>query len=418
MPTRFFALGACCFAGFVIHYFVPFQWKKTTFIMISLLGAVIVLLPENPEANTEVLRQNAVAQADEVSSMAGDTVLNVLLSMGFVLGVGLAFYLCLRLPVSYWIRLALVIAIAAALVYGRMGNRWLPDSGLYWPLVGAIFMFRMIIYCYDLKSAKAPERLDDFLCYFFMLPNFYFLLFPVIDYTTFKRCHFAADIHQTAQRGIHWIARGVLQLSLYRITYHWLIIGPDEVHSFLDLLRYIVPMYWLYLLVSGSFHIITGMLHLYGYRLPETNNSYFLACGFTDLWRRINIYWKDFMVKVFYYPVYFRLRKKGENLGLIVGTICVFTATIVLHGYQYFWLRNEFRVSGVDLIFWILMGSMVLLTVLWEVRAKRPRPAAARGFQPGRIVKIVATYLTFTLLWSIWYGNSWSDWINTVTYWR
>ena len=34
--------------------------------------------------------------------------------------------------------------------------------------------------------------------------------------------------------------------------------------------------------------------------------------SFTDFWRRINIYWKDFMMKVFYYPAFFRLRRLGD----------------------------------------------------------------------------------------------------------
>ena len=59
----------------------------------------------------------------------------------------------------------------------------------------------------------------------------------------------------------------------------------------------IVFTYLLYLRVSGQFHIIVGMLHLFGYDLPETNHRYLLARSVNDFWRRVNIYWKDFMVK-------------------------------------------------------------------------------------------------------------------------
>ena len=61
--------------------------------------------------------------------------------------------------------------------------------------------------------------------------------------------------------------------------------------------------YLLYLQVSGQFHMACGMLHLFGYQLPETHHRYLLATGFTDYWRRINIYWKDFMVRVVFNPV-------------------------------------------------------------------------------------------------------------------
>ncbi len=65
--------------------------------------------------------------------------------------------------------------------------------------------------------------------------------------------------------------------------------------------------------MSGQFHIIVGMLHLFGFNLPETHHSYFLASSFTDFWRRINIYWKDFMMKIFFYPAYFALSKRGAD---------------------------------------------------------------------------------------------------------
>ena len=53
-------------------------------------------------------------------------------------------------------------------------------------------------------------------------------------------------------------------------------------------------------------------LHLFGYELPRTNNRYFLASSFTDLWRRINIYWMEYMRKMIYYPVAVRTRRLGE----------------------------------------------------------------------------------------------------------
>ena len=66
------------------------------------------------------------------------------------------------------------------------------------------------------------------------------------------------------------------------------------------------------------------MLHLFGFNLPETHHRYFLASSFTDFWRRINIYWKDFMMKVFYYPAYFRLRRFGDTVALVLATVFMF----------------------------------------------------------------------------------------------
>lgn len=74
-----------------------------------------------------------------------------------------------------------------------------------------------------------------------------------------------------------------------------------------QLLQYLISNFLLYLRVSGLFHLVVGMLHLFGFDLPETHKRYLLAASFTDFWRRINIYWKDFMQKVFYFPAAARL---------------------------------------------------------------------------------------------------------------
>ena len=37
---------------------------------------------------------------------------------------------------------------------------------------------------------------------------------------------------------------------------------------------------------------------MYGYGLAETHHLYLFSSSFTDFWRRINIYWKDFIQKL------------------------------------------------------------------------------------------------------------------------
>jgi hypothetical protein len=79
----------------------------------------------------------------------------------------------------------------------------------------------------------------------------------------------------------------------------------------------------LYLKVSGMFHLIVGLLHLFGFRLPETHKLYYLAHNFTELWRRINIYWKDFMMSLVFYPVYFRVKQWGPAASVGIATAAV-----------------------------------------------------------------------------------------------
>jgi alginate O-acetyltransferase complex protein AlgI len=397
---RFFRLTLCCFAGFAIHYFTPFRFKKPMFFAISLIGAFVLIgAPEGTEM------------------MSGLRLIGAVIVLGFALAIGVAFYVSLRLPVPFYVRLVPVLAIAAGLAFLRQGG-FIPFEPL-WQIAGALFMFRMIIYAYDVKSAKKPESFMDFLNYFFLLPNFYFVLFPVIDYTTFKKSYYADDIHATAQRGLHWIARGVIHLCLYRLIYHNVVISPEQVQGFPTMLLYVFQTFWLYLQVSGMFHIAIGMLHLFGYKLPETNHLYFLASSFTDFWRRINIYWKDFMVKVMYYPTYFRFRKMNDTAALIIATLTVFVVTTVLHSYQMFWLKGGFHLRSTDLVFWGVLGVLVMFTVLWEAKGKKaPRQRSRAASLALTALSTLGVYVTISVLWSIWYSTSPVDWFDTVTYWR
>jgi len=171
-------------------------------------------------------------------------------------------------------------------------------------------------------------------------------------------------------------------------------------------------IYLLYLKISGQFHISVGMLHLFGYDLPETNRRYLLASGITDLWRRINIYWKEFMAKVFYLPVYFRLRRKGELRAQMVATAVIYPVTWFLHAYQFFWVQGTFRVNFNDGLFWVILGS-VGLTEVWvqSTRPKRPAPAGFAG-RLQHAAGIAATFALMAVLWSLWSANSMAEWIN------
>ena len=136
--------------------------------------------------------------------------------------------------------------------------------------------------------------------------------------------------------------------------------------------------YLLYLHVSGQFHMACGMLHLFGYQLPETHHRYLLATSFTDYWRRINIYWKDFMVRIFFNPVVFRLKRWPQPAALAAATAVVFLATWLLHGYQLYWLRGSWGFTVPDALFWGTLGVLVAINVQLDARRHRGEAGAGR----------------------------------------
>lgn len=387
-------LTALLIAGFAIHYWVPYQWKKHFFVAFSMAGAYALL---NPKVATGIIASVFV------------------------------FYVILHLPIHYWARVGIVSVIGAAGLYFR---NYVPESAVtadtlasFWPVFGGIFMFRMMIYIYDLRQERTAGALLDYLAYFFILPNYYFLLFPIVDYQTMRSTYYNAEFHRQAQEGVRWITRGVAQLLVYRLIYHLRPNpAPDDVTSFGGLIVAMVLTYLLYLRLSGQYHIIIGMMHLFGFNLPETHRRFLFAESFTDFWRRINIYWKDFMVKMVYYPTFFRLRKMGELKATAIATVIVFAMTWLLHAYQVYWLRGTFHLEWNDILFWSILGVLVLINVLYETKAK-PVPVklgqpAPRPNQLVRCVKIFATFSTITVLWSMWNAKSLTEWIDMLTYWK
>jgi hypothetical protein len=386
-PRAFQTLMTVAFIAMPVHYMAPFRWKKPLFLAVSLASLFWIF---GVQAATVVL------------------VLAMLL-----IGV------C-ALRIRWIARAAVIAALAATMGLARSGicRGVIPEN--VWPIVASMFMFRMILYLYELHHVRKPESLADTLSYFFLLPNYCFMHFPVVDYRTLQRGYFAADIHAMQRRGLQMMFDGTLHLLSYRLVYHKLLIASSQVHDLVSLAGYLVCNYLLYLQVSGQFHIACGLLHLFGFQLPATHHNYLLASGFTDYWRRINIYWKDFMVRLFFNPVAFRFKQWPQPVALSLATIAVFIATWFLHAYQSYWLLGTWGFTAPNALFWGILGSLVLVNVQLDARRCRRRGTGQCSAQPSlrdltlRCLKVAGTFTIVALLWSLWSSPSVSAWLDIV----
>ena len=254
-----------------------------------------------------------------------------------MIGLGGGLIAVCYLPIPLPLRVTLIGLAALALVMAPMEY-----DAPFWPVFGSMFMFRLIIYLFEQRRATARPPLALTLAYFFPLPNVCFPFFPILDFQTFHDTYRPEATWATAQTGVTWIARGLSHLLLYRAIKYYVLPAPNELVDVPHLALFLAANYALYLHVSGIFHVITGVFHLFGFDLPRTHLNYFLASSFTDIWWRINIYWKDFMSKVFFFPTFFALRSLGTRFTLTVAALVVFLATWLLHAYQVFWIAGGF----------------------------------------------------------------------------
>ena len=204
--------------GFAVHYFLPLGQRLRFFVLLSLAGIVVVLGPR-PAA--------------------------------WLVTIGLGLIGVCHLPIAMKARVAILCVVGAALGVLRYGIGDVPWSSAIWPVLGSMFVLRMIVYLYDRSHETAPPRLSQTLGYFFLLPNVCFPLFPVVDFKKFCRHYYDEERHTIYQVGVEWIWRGLLQLLLYRLVYYHLTIDPVAVANLGRLLVYMLSTYLLYVRMSG-----------------------------------------------------------------------------------------------------------------------------------------------------------------------
>jgi hypothetical protein len=121
----FLRLATACFAGFAIHYFLPFRLKKQGLIVISILGALIALLQFDP-------RMPTYADADSAMMIAITTLSCVLLplvTVVAVLGQAILSYALLQMRVPFIVRLLPLLSVVATLMFeSRITSATCPTS--------------------------------------------------------------------------------------------------------------------------------------------------------------------------------------------------------------------------------------------------------------------------------------------------
>ena len=372
------------FAAFLAHHYLPMAWKMPFFAAVSVFATVAVV--------------------DDISILTPSGPGPALVALGLVL-----LAIC-HLPIPFAARVTLLLVSGVGLSLIRANYQWFPTLEGVWPVLASMFMFRVMIYMYDLKHQSTKFSPARGIAYFFMAPNACFPLFPIVDYKTFNATYYNDEPARIYQTGIKWMFRGIVQLILYRAVYQFGVLNVADVRDLGDVAEFMVATYLMYLKVSGQFHLIVGLLHMFGFNLPETHHLYLLASSFTDFWRRINIYWKDFIMKIFFYPAFFALREIGTVRAIALGTVAAFFATWALHSWQWFWFVGEFLVTWQDISFWTILALLVLVNAVIEaIRGRKKSLTPPKFDSKARLIvalKTAATFVVICVLWTMWSSQS------------
>ncbi|MCI4650965.1 hypothetical protein [Phaeodactylibacter sp.] len=340
---------------------------------------------------------------------------------GLLLLLGLGLFAIVDADTSVRNRTALLLIITALLATARLGYLPFYHGSTLLPVLGALFMFRSILYLYEQKYIQASSPIWIRLNYFFILPNLVFFIFPVVDYKTFTQSYYKKPAFETYKKGVLWMANGVFHLFLYRLIYYYAIPDPAKINNVYSWLQYAIASYALIVRLAGIFHFSAGVICLFGFDLPPTFRHYFFANSFSDLWRRINMYWRDFVMKVFYYPIYFKVKQIGTVRAIVVSILLTFVVNWFLHAYQWLWLKGTVLLTVQDTTFWAIFGLAVAANSYYQAHRRPKRKDPKLFYWKDSIelsARVLGVFSFMTFLWSWWTAPSVSAWLKGLLVWK
>lgn len=334
---------------------------------------------------------------------------------GFILFVSLALFTVAMLKLKLVWRLILIGGIIGGMIVLRNGLFFAPRAIIAVPYIASLFVFRLISYLYHEKRNFTNVPLSLKLSYFFMLPNLVFLLFPIIDYRAYAETYYQRPAIEIYRKGLIRISTGLVLLMIHRVMYYYCSVDPMDVRTLSDFLSYAFISYLLIIQIVGMFMICIGWVTLFGFDLPPIFGNFFFAKGFSDLWRRINHYWRDFIIKVFYFPLFFRMRKRGHYTTMVVAGLAAFFCSWMLHSQQLYWISGNFSFSATDGIYWMTMGVFITADGIYQYKntGKIRTHGTVTAILLGGL-RITGIFLFASVLWTIWNSDSLSAWTYIV----
>jgi hypothetical protein len=283
----------------------------------------------------------------------------------------------------------------------------LPHVRLIFMLSAMFLMLRYIYFLYELNYFKIKPVFIDRLCYLFLIPNACFPLFPALNPNEYQKTFYNQPSGVSFKRGLHWITVGIFHLLIYRVIYLYFTPSPYDINGFGMWVLFILSSYSLIFRLSGLFYLAMGFLQIFGFHLPNVFNHVYFASGFPDLWRRVNLYWRAFMLRVFYYPTLFKFKKTNQRFAIWFVTLFMFGCTWFLHSWQWYWIKGSYYFYPTDMLFWFTFGVIISISALRSY-IKMTKGADRTGPQNYYIqaLRVVLMFFIMSLLWSLWTSTS------------
>ena len=220
-----------------------------------------------------------------------------------------------------------------------------------WKLALGILLFfwhweRLFMYHIDYKDGQIPQDISliTYLSVFFtpgQIANWNWGVTIGQGYTYTVNNFLCEDKNKLVLSG----------LKLWVISLTYLLFGSWAHEHIFDFLNTYVPVYWkiqnmncaflkgneietltvlltslLHLIKwtfawSGVMHFKVGLWRICGYKIDPYFNYPWLSTNLVTLWSRFTFHYREFLVRAFYYPVFFKFFKKQKHLRIFAATL-------------------------------------------------------------------------------------------------
>ncbi|MDC0668125.1 hypothetical protein [Nannocystis radixulma] len=319
------------------------------------------------------------------------------------------------------IQACMLIVVVAAVREGLTGQAWALPVGL------VFFCFqwaRLMVYHADYKDGEVPRDLAlvDYLAVFLTpvaIPNMAYAPYLGQGYTYLQERRLAVDKSALVLSGVGlWCLALVYMVFAEHVTARFIAFMRDacgiEVYAFTSqlvrahlrgaelststvLLSTLVDQARIFLIYGGVTHFRVGAWRVLGYRMETQYDRPWLATNLAALWSRFAFHFREFLVRVFYYPVFFAWFKRRPMLRIFVATMVATVIGNLIWGHVPPCTITDLRWSALTTIlstwpYFVLLGLGISLTQVWLLR----RPRTRRPWTRDRriVLDVVCAYLT------------------------
>ena len=418
--------------GFLCAYYLPLQFKRPPLVALTCLGIGWLLGPYTlaqflawhlltyatfhppPARSRKTLAGLAFfalciwLYLSEAQDWGAPTVLIGAIATTPVLyfAYARAYLPLLRGPARGWLQACMAHACLIFIGVSFLGN-WLTGENPLPRVLGWLLFFwqweRVVMYHADLKDGRIPgtPSLLNYLAIFLTpaaMANFHWLARIPLGYSYVTEAFLARDKNKVILSGVWLITLAILffalrpvALQIFRLAMAALEIEPlrryDPLVEALGEGGVSVIAVWCVLfyaflsfalLWAGVAHLKVGLWRLFGYDIERYFQKPYKATNLVDLWWRYSYHYREFLVRVFYYPVFLRFFKKNLRIRIFVATFAAAGFGNLVYHVMFaalaYGTTPEIFVTRMGTIpYYVMLGVGIALTQVWLVERGHER---------------------------------------------